>query len=102
MDLRLVLGQHPSLIIIESLFGSNIVLCASTDSIIIGSIATMFKGIDPGEATSIGGASSMVTNHDGYIEVRKTPQYGTWDSYIEGSTSRYDSSRYQYGTSSST
>ena len=39
----------------------------------------MFKGIDPGEATLIGAASSMVTNHDSYIEVRKSPQYGTWD-----------------------
>ena len=62
-----------------------------------------FKGIDPGEATSIGATSSMVTNHDSYIEVRKTPQYGTWESYIEGSTTRYDSSRlYQYGTGSTT
>ena len=46
-------------------------------------------------------ASSTVTNHDSYIEVRKTPQYGTWDSYIEGSTTRYDASRYRYGTGSS-
>ena len=53
-----------------------------------------FKGIDLGEATLIGAASSMVTNQDSYIEVRETPQYGTWDFYIEGSTTSYDSSRY--------
>ena len=46
-------------------------------------------------------ASSMVTNHDSYIEVRKTPQYWTWDSYIEGSTTIYDASRFRYGTGSS-
>ena len=50
----------------------------------------------------LGAASSMVTNHDSYIEVRKKPQYGTWDSYIEGSTTSYDASRYRYGTSPST
>ena len=44
----------------------------------------------------------MVTDHDCYIEVRKAPQYGTWDSYIEGSTTSYDDYRYQYGTGSST
>ena len=62
----------------------------------------MFKGIDPGEATSTGGTSLMATYHDSYIEVRKTPQYGTWDSYIEGSTTSYDASKYRYGTGSST
>ena len=51
---------------------------------------------------SIGAASLTVTDHDSYIEVRKAPQYGTWDSYIEGSTTSYDASRYRYGTSSST
>ena len=61
----------------------------------------MFKGTDPGEATSTGTASSMVTNRDCYIEVRKAPQYGTWDSYIEGSITSYDTSRYQYGIGSS-
>ena len=76
MDLRLVLGQHPSLII-------------------IGSTATMFKGTEPGKATLTGVASSMVTYHNTYTEVRKTPRYGTCkDSYIEGSTTSYDSSRY--------
>ena len=74
MDLRLVMGQHPSLII-------------------IGSTAMMFKGTEPGEAILTGAASSMVTHHNTYIEVRKSPQYGTWDSYIEG---------YRYGTSPST
>ena len=75
MDLRLVLGSHPSLIIIESLIGQNIFLGASTGSIIIGSsTATTFKGIDHGEATSTGAApSSTVTDHDSYIEVRKAP-----------------------------
>ena len=82
MDLRLALGQRPSLII-------------------IGSIATMFKRTDPGESMSTGAASSTITDHDSYIEVRKSPQYGTWDSYIEVSTTRYDASRYQYGTGSS-
>ena len=62
----------------------------------------MFKGTEPGEATSTGATSSTVTYHDSYIEVRKAPQYGTWDSYIEGSTTSYDASRYRYGTSSST
>ena len=47
-----------------------------------------------------GVASSTVTNHDSYIEFRKTPQYGTGDSHIEGSTNSYDASRYQYGTGS--
>ena len=61
-----------------------------------------FKGTGPSEATSTGAASSKVTNHDSYIEVRKEPQYGTWDSYIEGSTTSYDASRYRYGTVSST
>ena len=52
---------------------------------------------------SIGAPSSMVTNHDSYIiEVRKTPQYGTLDSYIEGSRTSYDAPRYRHGTSSST
>ena len=54
MDLRLVLGQHPSLII-------------------IGSTAAMFKGAEPSEATLTGAASSMVTNHNTYTEVRKAP-----------------------------
>ena len=58
MDLRLVLGQHPSLII-------------------IGSTTTIFKGIEPGEATSNGVASSMITDHDSHIEVIKENQYGT-------------------------
>ena len=63
----------------------------------------MFKGTEPSEATSTGATSSTVTYHDSYIEVRKAPQYGTWDSYIEGSTTSYDASyRYRYGTSSST
>ena len=84
MDLRLVMGQHPNLII-------------------IGSTTTMFKGIEPGEATLTGVASSMVTYHNTYTEVRKAPQYGTCkDSYIEGPTTSYDASRYRYGTSSST
>ena len=84
MDLRLVLGQHPSLII-------------------IGSTATMFKGTEPGEATLTSAASSMITDHDSHIKVRNPPQDGTWDSYIEGSTTSYiDASRYQYGTGSST
>ena len=84
MDLRLVLGQHPSLII-------------------IGSTATMFKGTELGEATLIGAASSMVTDHNTYTEVTKAPQYGTCkDSYIEGPTTSYDASRYQYGIASST
>ena len=62
----------------------------------------MFTVVDANEATWIGAASSMVIDHDSYIEVRKSPQYGTWDSYIEGSTTRYGASRYQYGTRSST
>ena len=85
MDLRLVLGQRPSLII-------------------IGSTAMTFKGTDPGEATSTGAASSTITYHDSYIEVRKSPRYGTCrDSYIEESTTSYvDASRYRYGIGSST
>ena len=62
----------------------------------------MSKGIEPSEVMSTGASSSTVTDHDSYIEVRKASQYGTWDSYIEGSTTRYDASRYQYGTRSST
>ena len=61
-----------------------------------------FKATKPGEATPTGATSSTVTDHDSYIEVRKSPQYGTWDSYIEGSTTSQDASRYRYGTSSST
>ena len=60
----------------------------------------MFKGTEPGEATSTGVASSTITDHDSYSDFRKPPQYGTWDSYIEGSTTSYDASRYLYGTSS--
>ena len=76
MDLRLVLGQHPSLII-------------------IGSTATMFKGTEPSEATLTGATSSMVTDHNTYTKVRKAPQYGTCkDSYIEKPTTSYDASRY--------
>ena len=64
----------------------------------------MFKGIELGEATLTGAASSMVTDHNTYIEVRKAPQYGTCkESYIEGPTTSYvDASRYRYGTGSST
>ena len=63
----------------------------------------MFKELTKhGEATPTGASSLTVTDHDCYIEVRKEPQYGTWDSYIEGSTTRYGASRYQYGTRSST
>ena len=40
----------------------------------------MFKITAPGEATSNGATSSMVAYHDSYIEVRKAPQYGTWNS----------------------
>ena len=61
-----------------------------------------FKGTEPSEATLTGTAILTFTDHDSYIEVRKTPQYGTCDSYIEGSTTSYDASRYRYGTSSST
>ena len=76
MDLRLVLGQHPSLIIIES-------------------TAMMFKGTEPSEAMLIGAASLMVTAHNTYTKVRKAPQYGTCkDSYIEEPTTSYDASRY--------
>ena len=53
-----------------------------------------FKGTKRGKAMSTGTASSMVTCHDSYIEVRKAPKYGTLDSYIEGSTTSYDASRY--------
>ena len=50
-----------------------------------------------------GAASSMITDHDSYIKVIKAPQDGTWDSYIEGSTTSYiDASRYRYGTGSRT
>ena len=84
MDLRLVLGQCPSLII-------------------IGSTATNFKRTELGEAMSTGAASPTITNHDSYIEVRKAPQYGTCrDSYIEGPKTSYDASRYRYGIGSST
>ena len=62
----------------------------------------MFKGTNRGEATSTSAISSTVTYHDSYIEVRKAPQYGTWDSYIEGSTTSYDASSYRYGSGSST
>ena len=77
MDLRLILGQHPSLII-------------------IGSTATIFKGNEPGEATLTGASSSMVTDHNTYTKVRKAPQYGTCkDSYvIDEPTTSYDASRY--------
>ena len=51
---------------------------------------------------STGATSSTVTYHHSSIEVRKAPQYGIWDSYIEGSTTSYDDSRYRYGTGSST
>ena len=60
-----------------------------------------FKGIEPGESTLTGATSSMVTDRDSYIEVRKPPHYGTWDSYIGGSTTTYDASRYWYGIGSS-
>ena len=59
-----------------------------------------FKGNDLGEATSTSASSLMVTDHDIYIEFRKAPQYGTWDSYIEGSTTSYDASRYRSSTGS--
>ena len=63
----------------------------------------MFKGTELGEATSTSASSSMDTDHDNYIEVKKAPQCGTCrDSYIEGSTTSYDASRYRYGTDSST
>ena len=52
----------------------------------------MFKGTKLGEATSTGAASSTITDHDSYSDFRKAPQYGTWDSYIEGSTTSYDAS----------
>ena len=43
----------------------------------------MFKlGSKPGESTSTGVASSTVTDHDSYIEVRKETQYGNGDSHI--------------------
>ena len=42
----------------------------------------MFKGTNPGEATSTGAASLMVTDHDSYIEIRKALQYGTGDSHV--------------------
>ena len=63
----------------------------------------MFKGTEPGEATSTGASSSAVTDHDSYIEVRKASQYGTCrDSYIEGPKTSYDASRYRYGIGSGT
>ena len=68
----------------------------------VGSTAMMFKRTKPSESALTSAASSMVTDHDSYIEVRKAPRYGTLDSYIEGSTISYDDYRYQYGTSSST
>ena len=52
MDLRLVLGQCPGLII-------------------IGSTAPMFKRTEPGEAMSTGASSSTIANHDSYIELEK-------------------------------
>ena len=62
-----------------------------------------FKGNDLGEATSTSAGSSTATDHDNYIEVRKTPLDGTQDSCIKGSTTSYiDASRYRYGTGSST
>ena len=42
----------------------------------------------------------MITDHDNYIEVRKTLQYENWDSHIEGSKTIYGASRYRYGTGS--
>ena len=51
---------------------------------------------------STGAARLTVTDNDSYIEVIKAPQYGTWDSYIEGSTTSYDASMYPYGIDSST
>ena len=71
----------------------------------IGLAATTFKGTQPSEAMSTGATRfSMTTYHEySYIEVRKSPWYGTCkDSYIEGSTTSYDASRYRYGTGSST
>ena len=63
----------------------------------------MLKGTEPSEATLTGVASSTVTDHDSYIEVRKSPQYGTCrDSYIEGPKTSYDASRYRYGIGSGT
>ena len=63
----------------------------------------MFKGTEPVEATLTSVASSMVTYHNTYTEVRKSPQYGTCkDPYIEGPTTSYDASRNRYGTNSST
>ena len=59
-----------------------------------------FKGTECGKAMSAGAASSTVTYLDSYIEVRKAPKYGTWDSYIEGSTTSYDAYRNRYGTGS--
>ena len=67
------MGQHPSLIIIESLIGYNIVPGASIGSIIIGSIATTFKGPEPGEATSTSAANSTIIDHYSYIKIRKAP-----------------------------
>ena len=40
----------------------------------------MFKRTEPGEAMPNGATSSTITYHDSYIEVRKAPQYGTWNS----------------------
>ena len=61
----------------------------------------MFKGTELGEAMLTGAASSMVTDHNTYTEVRNAPQYGTCkDSHIEGPTTSYDASRYRYGTGS--
>ena len=62
----------------------------------------MFKGTERGKAMSTSVSSSTITYHDSYIKVRKAPKYGTLDSYIEGSTTSYDASRYRYGTGSST
>ena len=70
-------------------------------NIVIGWTVTMFKGTELGEATSTGAASSTITDHDSYSDFRKAPQYGNWDSYIEGSTTSYDASRYRYGIGSS-
>ena len=61
-----------------------------------------FKGLtNPDEAMSTGVTSSLtVTYHDSYIKVKKSPQYGSRVSYIEGLTTSYDASRYRYGTGS--
>ena len=71
--------------------------------LLLESTATTFKRTEPGEAMSTGAASFMIIDHDSYIEVRKTSQYGTCrDSYIEGPKTSYDASRYRYGIGSRT